>query len=383
MATAARAAVMSALPSQAVTKLDATLRRFRMLARGVFTNRDRPDLAHLRAIVDPEEFVWAILPHAARSFAATILALPPGKARVAAVAYLYCRMLDTFEDLHPDAPSRPAVLTEFGRRLAHDPPAPVAAISDRWARDDRDRAHLLLVARCGLVDEVFATLSRPDRDNIRSLVSGMAEGMARSARQFAEQDGVLTSDEQLMAYCDEVIGEPVLFTIRLLVDVPVGEMIKRDAMAVAEMIQLANITRDIERDLERGIAYDVSLRPYLAGSGDEQRTSVVRAVREHMVLLALSRVPAYRRLVTIAGFRPISETRGAAVMMLLFTDRYYRSAMASIRRSPWKGPSLVWSLYLSAALASVSPAWARWVIARTERNFLRAALEIAGGPGGD
>ena len=354
-----------------------------MLARGVFTNRDGPDLVYLRAIANPEEFVWAILPHAARSFAATILALSPDKGRVAAVAYLYCRMLDTFEDLYPDAPSRPAVLTEFGRRLAHHPPAPVTPIPDRWARDERDRAHLLLVARCGLVDQVFATLSRSDRDNIRKLVSGMAEGMARTAHQFAEQDGVLTSDGQLLAYCDTVIGEPALFTLRLLVDVPVTELMERDAMAVAEMIQLANITRDIERDLERGIAYDASLHPYLAGSGDEQRTSVVRAVREHMILLALSRAPAYRRLVAIAGFRPISEARGAAVMMLLFTDRYYRSTISSIGRSPWRGPNLVWSLYLSAVLASVWPAWARRVIARIERNFLRTANEIAGDPVGD
>ena len=374
---------MSALPSQPVTKLDVILRRFRMLVRGVLTNRDHPDLAHLRAIEDPEEFVWAILPHAARSFAATILALPPDKAKVAAVAYLYCRMLDTFEDLYPDPHSRPAVLVEFGARLAHEPPTPAAAISDELAHDDRDRVHLLLVARCGVVDDVFATLSRPDRENVRTLVSEMAEGMARSGRQFAEQDGVLISDEQLMAYCDAVIGEPVLFTMRLLVDVPVGEQIERDAMEVAEMIQLANITRDIERDLERGIAYDVSLRPYLAGSGDEHRTTVVRAARERMVLLALARAPAFRRLVAIARFRPISEARGAAVMMLLFTDRYYRSAMAAIGRSPWKGPNLVWSLYLSAALAAVWPTWARWVIARTERNFLRAALEITGTPAED
>lgn len=374
---------MSVLRSHTVTRLNGTLRRFRMLARGVFTNRDGPDLAYLRAIENPEEFLWAILPHAARSFAATILALSPDKARVAAVAYLYCRMLDTFEDLHPDAPSRPEVLTEFGRRLAHHPPTPITAIPDRWARDERDRAHLLLVARCGLVDQVFATLSRPDRDNIRTLVSEMAEGMARTARQFAEQDGVLTSDGQLLAYCDTVIGEPALFTLRLLIDAPVTELMERDAMAVAEMIQLANITRDIERDLERGIAYDASLRPYLTGSGDEQRTSAVRAVREHMILLALSRAPAYRRLAAIAGFRPISEARGAAVMMLLFTDRYYRSMITSIGRSPWQGPNLVWSIYLSAVLASIWPAWARWVIAKTEQNFLRTALEIKGDPAWD
>ncbi len=350
-----------------------------MLVRGVRTNRDEPDLAGLGAIQDPEEFVWTVLPHAARSFAASILALPPGKAKVAAVAYLYCRMLDTFEDLYPDAAARPDVLAKFGVRLAQDPPAPVEAFSDRLARDDRDRVHLLLVARCGLVDEVFATLPETDRDNIRLLVSGMAEGMARSARQFADQDGVLISDEQLMAYCDTVIGEPVLFTMRLLIDVPVDNMSNRDAMDVAEMIQLANITRDIEKDLERGVAYDASLRPYLAGAGDEERETAVRSAREHMVLLALSRAPSYRRLVTNAGFRSISEARGAAIMMLLFTDRYYRTAMAAIGRSPWRGSKLVWSIYLSAALASVWPGYARRVIARTERNFLRAALEITRG----
>ncbi len=373
---------MGVLPSQPVTSLAATLRRYRLLTRGVFTNRDGPDLAHLRAIEDPEEFVWAILPHAARSFAASILTLPSGKARVAAVAYLYCRMLDTIEDLHPDAASRPDLLTEFGRRLTDDPPPPVTPIPDRWARDDRDRAHLLLVARCGLVDEVFGSLSPPDRDNICTLVSAMAKGMARSSRQFDRQGGVLTSDEQLLAYCDAVIGEPALFTFRMLVDVPVDEMIERDVMAVAEMIQLANITRDIDRDLERGIAYDASLSPFLGGSENAQRKRVVRAARQHMVYLALSRAPAYGRLVEIAGFRPISEARGAAVMMLLFTDRYYRSAMAAIGSSPWEGPNLVWSLYLSAALAAVSPAWAQRVIARTERNFVRAALRIADNPTG-
>jgi len=103
----------------------------------------------------------------------------------------------------------------------------------------------------------------------------------------------------------------------------------------------------------------------------------VREVREHLVRLALSRAPAYRRLVTAARFRPISETRGAAVMMLLFTSRYYRSAMSAIGRQPWPGPTDVWSLYLSAALGAIWPGWARRVIARVERDFLRAANEIA------
>ncbi len=77
------------------------LRRPAMIARGLRLDRDRPDLDQLNKINDPEEFVWAVLPYAARSFAPTILLLPEKAARTFAVAYLYARMLDTYEDLSP------------------------------------------------------------------------------------------------------------------------------------------------------------------------------------------------------------------------------------------------------------------------------------------
>ena len=76
-------------------------RRPVLLWRGLTAKRDTPDLDRLNAETDPESFVWSILPHAARSFAASIVALPRRKGRAAAVAYLYCRMLDTYEDLYP------------------------------------------------------------------------------------------------------------------------------------------------------------------------------------------------------------------------------------------------------------------------------------------
>ena len=77
------------------------VRRPWLLLRGGLTNRKHPDLVALGSIEDPDRFVWAILPHAARSFATSILMLPTDKAPTAAVAYLYCRMLDTYEDLSP------------------------------------------------------------------------------------------------------------------------------------------------------------------------------------------------------------------------------------------------------------------------------------------
>ena len=63
----------------------------------MLVNRNKPRFDHLLSIEDPEEFVWAILPHAARTFAPSILLLPEDAARAAAVGYLYARMLDSYE----------------------------------------------------------------------------------------------------------------------------------------------------------------------------------------------------------------------------------------------------------------------------------------------
>ena len=95
------------------------------------TDRDRPDLEALRAIRDPDKFLWAILPHAARTFASCITLLPPDKARAAAVGYLYCRSLDTYEDL---APEPEKLLEIFGRRFEDRTPTTPGSVSPSPAR---------------------------------------------------------------------------------------------------------------------------------------------------------------------------------------------------------------------------------------------------------
>ena len=178
-----------------------------------------------------------------------------------------------------------------GPPLTTAPPLPEA-----MARDRRDRAHLLLVERRPLIDRVFLTLPSSDQENVAELVSSMAAGMLWAADAFEAQGGVLETEEQLSRYCHHVIGEPVLFALRLVLPGGVTEARRRDAMAVSEMIQLANITRDIERDAERGIAYHPALRPLLSGARDGGSLEAVRSVREELLVRALGRASAYRRL---------------------------------------------------------------------------------------
>ena len=238
------------------------IRRLWLLASGAFVDRDRPDFERLASIEDAEKFVWAILPHAARSFAPSILLLSEDDARAAAVGYLYARMLDTYEDLTPDPAQAREALALFASRFDGDrpglaPPAPTPSDPD-----PRDQAHILLVERHNLVDRVFTRLDTPTRVRITKLIQEMATGMIEFSGIFESQEGVLEDKEQVLAYCHRVIGLPALFVMETLLG-PVSKDHQRDALEVSELIQLANITRDIEKDLRRGVAYHPALRAYL------------------------------------------------------------------------------------------------------------------------
>jgi phytoene/squalene synthetase len=295
-------------------------------------------------------------------------------------------MLDTYEDLVPDRTRREASLRAFAARFTaaeNDfspalPPAPV--IADARAGDDRDRAHLLLVSRAELVDQVFLSLDAATREVVRDLVRDMADGMCWSSATFSSQGGVLVSEEQLVQYCRHVLGNPVVFGVRLLrlqygakPALSPGE--REDAMRVGEMVQLANITRDVEKDLRRGIAYDPSLRADLnrADADEPALAERCRAVREHLLRMAIARVSAYRRVVDAMQLPRHSVARASAVLMLLFTERYFRGCARRVGLSGWSGPDATFTLFMRTIRASVSSRIAQREITRIEREFLAAA----------
>jgi phytoene/squalene synthetase len=360
------------------------LRRPYLLARDLLVDRNDPPLEKLRAIDDPRRFVWAILPHAARTFSACIALLPKRTAEPAAVGYLYCRMLDTYEDLVVDAAVRDAALRDFAARFAAGGQSgldPAPAIDGDRARDQRDASHLLLVERHALVDRVYGDLDPAVQGLIRDLVHDMAAGMRWSNATFATQQGVLRDQEQLARYCRGVLGHPVRFASRLLRwhqadDAVLPPEIEENAMRVGEMIQLANVTRDIEKDLRRGIAY----HPLLAGdlganvTGDDPLLlERVRRVREELLLMALQRAPAYRPLIDFLSPRRLSLARASGLLMLSFTDQYFRACAHRVGRPPWGKRRSGTRLILAALPAVWSRRWAGRRLAGIERDFLRAA----------
>ena len=174
-----------------------------------------------------------------------------------------------------------------------------------------------------------------------------------------------------------MIGHPAVFVVNLISPREVVEPAREDAFLVSEMIQLANVSRDIERDLDRGLGYHPALKPYLGPQNGVDRGPVVRDVREAYLAMALDRAPAYRRLFDGLDFGEAASTRTAAVLMLLFTDLHYRGCAARTGHRPWHGPRGRLQVVAESIPALLSTRWARHVIERVEGDFARAAQGLA------
>jgi hypothetical protein len=139
------------------------------------------------------------------------------------------------------------------------------------------------------------------------------------------------------------------------------------------MVQLANITRDVEKDLRRGIAYDAALRDDIGRDVSDGVAERCRSVRERLLRMALTRAPSYARVIEAIHLPRWSVARASAVLMLLFTERYFRECARRVGLSPWRGPNATIALLARSVPAVFSADNALREIARIERAFLRAA----------
>ena len=298
----------------------------------LLANRRQPSLTKLREIKDPEKFLWHILPHAARTFSLVIVFLPPRMRRTLAVAYLYCRMLDTYEDLLPTVAEKQRALRCFIDRFSNlENLKPAPALDASLTNDLRESTHLLLVNRAGLIDRAFNGLNRQQQEAICRLVRRMGEGMIWSSRIFDEQAGVLRTPGQLSRYCWHVLGTPILFADEVQrldqgLAPEVSDARLRSCAVVGEVIQLANITRDLEKDFKRGIYY----HPQLAGLNRSNREQCIREVRSQLLLRAIRRFREFPNFFEAIPAPRISRARGAAMLLILTTYAYYWRATQKI-----------------------------------------------------
>ncbi len=366
--------------------IDAALHVARRLFENVRADRHHPPLAALAAQEDPERFVWGILPYAARSFSFSIAVLPRPLARTLAVAYCYCRMLDTCEDLAPGVLAKETALAAFVDRfanVAHDGAAPLSAppaLDGAVAHDARDEVYLLLLRRAALVDAFFHTLSISQREVVVRLVSRMGEGMIWAVRTFAAQGGALRDEEQLARYCFAVLGQPMVFAeeaqrsaMGLPIDLPPDRVAL--AAAVGESVQLANVARDLEKDTALGIHY----LPETARASAAERPAAIVQARRRLLRLGLTRGVAFAPFMAGIPSPRRSLARAGALLMAQFTLAFWQgtakrlalpivTADEEVTPTRCIGP-LVRSVFSRAGFAAT--------LARLEVRFAASARRLA------
>jgi phytoene/squalene synthetase len=334
-------------------------RRILRVARNLVADRRHPPLDRLEREQDPERFLWHMLPHAARTFSLAIAVLPPRLGRSVGVAYLCCRILDTVEDLARDPVERERLFGDVVDLVREGRPMP--ELSAPWVQDARDRAHLVLVRRSDLVAKLLGSLPGGTRDRIAGLVERMAGGMKRAARVRADHGGVVSGVEREL-YCRAVLAEPLMFAeaeLRAARGLPpeLPEDRRAAALEVGELVQLANVCRDVEKDLARGVAYDQDLAPWLRRPAEAPRDVVSlarRRILDRVSSLSASIVPYFTGL----PFAPVSWARGASLVLLITTARFFQRVNAAL------GPAALRVVRLPAGFGAAA-ACAAGVVSRT------------------
>jgi phytoene/squalene synthetase len=351
-------------------------RRILRVATNLRANRREPPLEDLERETDPERFLWRMLPHAARTFSLAIAVLPDRLAKTVGVAYLCCRILDTVEDLARDPAERDRMF-DAAVALARDG-APLPALAAPWVQDARDRAHLVLVRRSDLVARLLAELDPGSRARIAGLVARMAAGMKRAAAPREANGGVVAGAEREQ-YCRAVLAEPLLFAegevraVRGLSPEPPSER-RAAGLEVGELVQLANVCRDVEKDLARGVAYDEALAPWIARPADAPPAVIAgvrRRILERVAALSGAVVPFFGGL----PFRAVSGARGASLVLLITTARFFQRVNARLESPPLR------RVALPAGLRA-APACAAGVLSRraAQRAVERAAAGLQSSP---
>jgi phytoene/squalene synthetase len=264
--------------------------------RNLIADRDAPPVAALLEERDPEAFLWRALPHAARTFSLAIALLRDPLGRSVGTAYLFCRALDTAEDLAADPASREAAIravVALASGSGNSVPIPEAIVQDA-----RDLGHLAVLRRPDLLSALRASMSAGTRERLASLVSEMAEGMIAAAREKDASGGLLSTSSR-PGYCDAVLGAPLRFAeSEHRASLGADPSLPDDRIALSrvagEVVQLANICRDVEKDLARGVAYDDALARWLPS-----RTAppeAVAAVRRGLCLRVAELAPESARI---------------------------------------------------------------------------------------
>lgn len=205
-----------------------------------------------------------MLPLVSRTFALSILYLPPSLREAIGVSYLLCRIVDSVEDAQGLVSDRRQALFDAFDVLIEDDGTNPAGFEAAWQDPslcvtDAERS---LCRNAGATFRRFRALPACQRDAIRPHVREMSRGMrAYAARADAEGTLRIRDVEDLERYCYFVAGTVGELLTALFeqdvpsMDEPAREAIRARAIRFGLGLQLVNIVKDVADDAERGVCF--------------------------------------------------------------------------------------------------------------------------------
>lgn len=239
----------------------------------IFKDRHNFDINEIKNIHDNKDFIYAILPYVARSFALSIVVIPDKISIPAALGYCYCRILDTFEDMVFLPKMREKAISSIPKilkKIMNNKKVNINSILkyEKYLvkTKKKDEMYCLLVHEIKRINDVFLEQEPIIQKMIYNLVKKMAKGMNENTGKFKEKNDNISKND-IKKYCKSVLGYPLLFIFQLLNWInnnknPMDIKYKEKLYDISQFIQLANVTRDIEEDLLNNVVYHNLLQPY-------------------------------------------------------------------------------------------------------------------------
>ncbi|MBW2525603.1 MAG: hydroxymethylglutaryl-CoA reductase, degradative [Deltaproteobacteria bacterium] len=263
-------------------------------ARDVRLPSDRPVERRVPASEADHEFGRRLLPAVSRTFALSIEALPQALRESVRVAYLLCRVADSFEDAAGIAlAERELLMSAFETTMRHDDTDPrlveqLAASTLRGVPAEE----LELARNAGAVLRCFRSLDAEVREMVRGPVLTMVGGMRQYAERSHATGGLRLRDmadfERYCYFVAGTVGELLTDLFAHATGLPSGRLRRElDARSVSFGLglQMVNILKDVAEDAERGVCYvpesvarehGIELDQLLADERREEALAVVR-----------------------------------------------------------------------------------------------------------
>jgi farnesyl-diphosphate farnesyltransferase len=202
-----------------------------------------------------------MLPKVSRTFAVCIRLLPTQLEHPVLVAYLLCRIADTFEDTTRLPVDERVRLLEHFREALDERSSNAGPLRDAFAEPQTDEE--LLVREADVVLGEFWTLPIEQRDAIRPWVQEMCTGMAEFVQRARSGQDLesLTTVEELDRYCYYVAGTVGhLLTALFKIHYGLGDgrrltRLQSLSTSFGLGLQLTNIIKDVGDDQARGWSF--------------------------------------------------------------------------------------------------------------------------------